>query len=95
MGVITSLMQGLTGVFAEQMQGLTGIFAERIQGWYLYVLRYSASVFGNSASMLIVMLDLSSYSNGYQATVAVTYNRNPDQYELYYFSYSQVNSQRQ
>jgi hypothetical protein len=32
------------------------------------------SVFGNSVSMLIVILDLSDHSNRYQATVAMIYN---------------------
>jgi hypothetical protein len=42
----------------------------------LYVLGYSASVFGNSANMLITILDLSGHSNGYWATVAIIYNNN-------------------
>jgi hypothetical protein len=67
-GVITGLIQGQIGVFAKQMQGQ-----------YLYILGYSASVFSNSVSMLIVMLDLSGHSNGYQATVAVIHNNPRDQ----------------
>jgi hypothetical protein len=64
----------VTGVIAGLMQGQTGVFAEWMQGWHLYVLRYLASVFGNSVSMLIVILGLSDHSNGYQATVAVIRN---------------------
>jgi hypothetical protein len=45
-----------------------------MQGWHLYILGYSASVFGNLASMLIAMLGLLSHSNWYQATVAVIHN---------------------
>ena len=56
------------------MQGQTGVFAERMQGRHLYVLGYSVSVFGNSASMLIAMLGLSGHINGYQTTVAVARN---------------------
>ena len=56
------------------MQGQTGVFAERMQGRHLYVLGYSASVFGNLASMLIAMLGLSGHSNGYRTTVAVARN---------------------
>jgi hypothetical protein len=41
----------------------------------LYVLGYSASVFGNSVSMLIAALGLLGHSNGYQATVAIARNR--------------------
>ena len=67
-------MKPVTWVTAGLIQGQTGVFAEQIQGQHLYVLRYSASVFGNSASMLIAMLGLSGYSNGYQATVAVARN---------------------
>jgi hypothetical protein len=62
------------GVIVELMQGQTGVFAEWMQGRYLYVLSYSASVFNNSVSMLIMTLGLSSHSNGYQATVAMIRN---------------------
>src|SRR5580692_9379225 len=62
------------GVAAGLMQGRTGVFAERMQGRHLYVLRYSASVFSNSVSMLIATLGLSGHSNGYRATVAVVRN---------------------
>jgi hypothetical protein len=62
------------GVIAGLMQGRTGVFAERMQEQHLYVLRYSASVFSNSVSMLIVMLGLSGYNNRYRATVAVICN---------------------
>jgi hypothetical protein len=62
-------------VTAGLMQGRTGVFPERMQERHLYVLRYSASVFGNSVSMLIAMLCLSGYSNGYWATVAMAHNR--------------------
>ena len=64
----------MIGVTVGLMQGQTGVFAERIQGQHLYVLGYSASVFGNSASMLIAMLGLLGNSNGYQATIAVARN---------------------
>ena len=64
----------MTGVTAGLMQGRTEVFAERMQGWHLYVLRYSASIFGNSVSMLIAALGLSGHSNGYRATVAVARN---------------------
>jgi hypothetical protein len=64
----------VTGVIAGLMQGQTGVFAERMQRRHLYVLRYSASVFGNSVSMLIATLGLLGYSNGYWATVAVARN---------------------
>jgi hypothetical protein len=66
----------VTVVIAGLMQGQTGVFAERMQGQHLYVLEYSASVFGNSVSMLITTLGLSGYNNRYQATVAVIYNNN-------------------
>jgi hypothetical protein len=62
------------GVIAELMQGWIEVFAERMQRQYLYVLGYSMSIFSNSVSMLIIMLGLSGYSNGYQATVAVIHN---------------------
>jgi hypothetical protein len=62
-------------VIAGLMQGRTGVFAEQMQGRYLYVLRYSASVFSNSVSMLIATLSLSGHNNGYQATVAIVHNR--------------------
>ena len=58
----------MTGVAAGLMQGRTGVFAERMQGQHLYILGYSASVFGNSVSMLIATLGLSGHSNGYRAT---------------------------
>ena len=64
----------MTWVTAGLMQGWTGVFAEQMQGWYLYVLGYLVSVFGNLVSMLIVALGLSGHSNGYQATVAVARN---------------------
>ena len=64
------------GVTAGLIQEQTGVFAERMQGWHLYVLRYSVSVFGKSASMLITMLGLSGYSNGYQATIIIARNTN-------------------
>ena len=64
----------MTWVIAGLMQGQTEVFAERMQGQHLYILGYSASVFGNSASMLIVMLGLSGHSNGYRTTVAVARN---------------------
>ena len=64
----------MIGVAAGLMQGRTGVFAERMQGQHLYVLGYSASVFSNSVSMLIVALGLSGQSNGYRATVAVARN---------------------
>ena len=64
----------MTGVTAGLMQGWTGVFVERMQGRLLYVLGYSASVFGNLVSMLIAMLGLSGHSNGYRATVAVARN---------------------
>jgi hypothetical protein len=70
-------MKPMTGVIAGLMQGRTGVFAERMQGRHLYVLGYSASVFGNSVSMLIATLGLSGHSNGYRATVAVIRNRLP------------------
>jgi hypothetical protein len=62
------------GVTAGLMQGWTVVSVEWMQGWHLYVLRYSVSVFGNSVSMLIIMLGLLGYSNGYQTTVAMTHN---------------------
>jgi hypothetical protein len=64
----------VTGVIAGLMQGQIGIFAERMQGRHLYVLGYSVSIFGNLVSILIATLGLSSYSNGYRATVAVICN---------------------
>jgi hypothetical protein len=64
----------VTGVIAGLMQGQTEVFAERMQGRHLYVLGYSASVFGNSVSMLIATLGLSGHSNEYRATVAVIRN---------------------
>jgi hypothetical protein len=64
----------VTGVIAELMQGRTGVFAERMQGWYLYVLGYLVSVFGNLVSILIATLGLLGHSNGYRATVAVIHN---------------------
>jgi hypothetical protein len=67
----------VTGVTAGLMQGRTGVFAERMQGRLLYVLGYSASVFGNSVSMLIAALGLSGHSNGYQATVTIARNNYP------------------
>jgi hypothetical protein len=66
----------VTGVIAGLIQGRTEVFAEWMQGQHLYVLGYSASVFGNLVSMLIATLGLSGHSNGYQATVAVIRNRN-------------------
>ena len=63
------------GIAAGLMQGRIGVFAERMQGRHLYILGYSASVFGNSVSMLIATLGLSGHSNGYQATVAMARNR--------------------
>jgi hypothetical protein len=65
----------VTGVIARLMQRRTGVFAERMQGRHLYVLRYLASVFGNSVSMLIATLGLLGHSNGYQATVAMARNK--------------------
>jgi hypothetical protein len=65
----------VTEVIAGQMQGQIGVFAERMQGQHLYVLRYSASVFSNSVSMLIMTLGLSGHSNEYQATVAMIHNK--------------------
>ena len=64
----------MTWVTVGLMQGQIGVFAEQMQGWHLYVLGYSASVFGNSASMLIAMLGLSGHNNGYRTTVAVARN---------------------
>ena len=66
-GLVTRVAVGL-------MQGQTGVFAEQMQGRLLYILRYSASIFSNSVSILIAMLGLSGYSNGYRATVAVARN---------------------
>jgi len=48
----------VTKVAVRLIQGQTGVFAERMQGQHLYVLEYSVSVFGNSASMLIASLRL-------------------------------------
>ena len=45
-----------------------------MQGRHLYILRYLASVFGNSVSILIAMLGLSGHSNRYRAIVAVACN---------------------
>jgi len=67
-------MKLVTGVIIELMQGQIEVFAEWIQGWHLYILRYSASVFGNSVSVLIVMLVLSGHSNRYRVTIAMTCN---------------------
>jgi hypothetical protein len=67
-------MKPVTGVIAGLIQGRTGVFAERMQGRHLYILGYSASIFGNSVCMLIATLGLSGHSNGYQATVAVICN---------------------
>src|SRR5580692_6251561 len=64
----------MMGVTAGLMQGRTGVFAEWMQRRLLYVLGYSASVFGNSVSMLIAALGLLGHSNGYQATVAIARN---------------------
>jgi hypothetical protein len=62
------------GVAAGLMQGQTGVFAEQMQGRHLYILGYSASLFGNLVSILIATLGLSGHSNGYRATVAVAHN---------------------
>jgi hypothetical protein len=70
------IAEPVTGVIVRLMQGWIGVFAERIQGWHLYVLRYSASVFSNSVSMLIATLGLSGHSNEYWAIVAVIRNTN-------------------
>jgi hypothetical protein len=64
----------VTEVIAGLMQGRTEVFAERMQEQHLYVLRYSASIFGNSVSVLIATLGLSGHSNMYWATVAVICN---------------------
>jgi len=64
----------VTGIIAGLMQGWTGVFAEQMQEWHLYILRYSASIFGNSVSILIVMLGLLGHSNEYWATIAVIHN---------------------
>ena len=77
-------MKPVTWVTAGLMQGQAGVFAERMQGRHLYVLGYSASVFGNSASMLIAMLGLSGHSNGYRTTVAMARNRNIKEEVWYY-----------
>ena len=53
----------MTQVTVGLMQGRTGVFTERMQGQRLYVLGYSASIFGNLASILIAMLGLSGHSN--------------------------------
>ena len=68
----------MTGVAAGLMQGQTGVFAEWMQGRHLYVLGYSASVFGNLVSMLIATLGLSGHSNGYRAIVAMARLAGPD-----------------
>ena len=68
------------GVAAGLMQGRTGAFAERMQGRHLYVLRYSVSVFGNLASMLIAMLGLLGQSNGYRTIVAIARNNDKGHY---------------
>jgi hypothetical protein len=62
------------GVIVGLIQGWTGVFAEWMQGQHLYILGYLVSVFGNLVSMLITMLGLSGYSNGYQAIVAMICN---------------------
>jgi hypothetical protein len=67
-------MKLVIGVIAGLIQGRSGAFAEWMQEWHLYILRYSVSIFSNSASILIVTLGLLGYSNGYQATVAVICN---------------------
>ena len=64
----------MTEITAGLIQEQTGVFAKRMQGRHLYILRYSANIFGNSASILIAILGLSGYSNGYQATVAIARN---------------------
>jgi hypothetical protein len=56
------------------MQEWIEVFAEWIQERHLYVLRYLASVFSNSVSILIVILGLSGYSNRYWTTVTVIHN---------------------
>ena len=68
----------MTWVTAGLMQGRTGVFAEQMQGQHLYILGYSVSVFGNSASILIAMLGLSGHSNGYRTTVVVAHNSSGD-----------------
>jgi hypothetical protein len=67
-------MKPVTGVITGLMQGWTEVFVEWMQEWYLYILRYLTSVFGNSVSMLIITLGLSDHSNGYWATVAMIHN---------------------
>jgi hypothetical protein len=44
--LIAARAKPVTGVTVRLMQGRTGVFAERMQGRHLYVLGYSASVFG-------------------------------------------------
>jgi hypothetical protein len=58
-----------------------------MQGWYLYILRYSVSIFDNSVSILIIILGLSGYNNRYRATIAMTCNSR--QYRTLYI-YSQL-----
>ena len=70
----------MTGVTAGLIQGQAGVFAEQMQERHLYVLGYSASVFGNSVSILIMMLGLLGHSNRYRTTVAVAHNSNPLSY---------------
>jgi hypothetical protein len=65
-------------VIAGLIQKWTEVFTEWMQRWHLYVLGYSVSIFGNSVSMLIATLGLSDYSNGYQATIAMTRNIKDD-----------------
>jgi hypothetical protein len=55
----------VTEVTVRLIQGWTRVFTEQIQGWYLYILGYLASIFSNSVSILIAILGLSGYSNGY------------------------------
>jgi hypothetical protein len=68
------IVEPVIGVIVGLMQGQTGVFAEWMQGQDLYILSYSASIFGNSVSMLIAILGLSGHNNRYQATVAVICN---------------------
>jgi hypothetical protein len=81
-------MKPVIGVIARLIQEQTGVFAEQIQGWHLYVLRYLASVFGNSVGMLIAMLGLSGHSNRYRATVAMICNTEYSGLPSYYCSLS-------